>query len=165
MGADQTQMPGITILVIVIFYAAIVAFGIFVYAKIVGKTGCPWPWVFIIFVPIVNIVMLAILAFKEWPVQRELALTRQALEAATGSPFPPGSQLAHYGNYQIGSGMQGYAAQGYSGQAYAGQGFGAGQNFAGQGPADQFSVDSNQQPGQYDPYSPPSSDNPYGPRS
>lgn len=41
-------------------------------------------------VPGLNIVMLCMFAFKEWPVQRELALTRQALQAATGSPYPQG---------------------------------------------------------------------------
>ena len=114
------------------FCTVLIAFGVFLYAKIVARSGYPWPWVFIMLVPIVNFVALCIFALRTWPVERELELTRRALEAATGSPFPPGSQLTSYGNYQIGSGLdgsgpgspQGYGAdQGYGG--YSTQGYGA----------------------------------------
>lgn len=117
--------------IIVSVYLAMIAFMVFVYAKIIGRSGYPWPWVFIMFVPIVNLVMLCIFAFKPWPIQRELELTRQALQAATGSPFPPGSQLPGYGSYQIGSGAAGFGP-GYGGHQGVGSpvGYGSPEGYA-----------------------------------
>ncbi|WP_093181024.1 hypothetical protein [Sanguibacter gelidistatuariae] len=152
---------------------AILALVLIAYGKIITKTGNPWWWTVFGIVPIVNFVLLLVVAFRRWPVQRELELTRRALEAATGSPFPPGSRLMNYGKYPIGSGLQGYGAgqgfgagQGYAGQAYAGQGFGTPQGYAPQGYAgpnyaDQSSMDPIQQRGNF-PQSP--SGNPYDPR-
>ena len=42
------------------------------YVKIISRAGYSGWWVLMMFVPIVNIVMLLIFAFKEWPIQREL---------------------------------------------------------------------------------------------
>ena len=133
--SSSSDMSAGVLMLFIGIYAALAAFGIFVYAKIVARTGYPWPWVFIVFVPIVNFVMLLLLAFKTWPVERELELTRRALEAATGSPFPPGSQLTRYGKYPIGSGLtgQGYgSAQGVGwDQGYGpAQGYGSPQGYA-----------------------------------
>jgi hypothetical protein len=45
---------------------------IIAYIKIISRAGYSGWWVLIILVPIVNIVMLLIFAYKEWPIQREL---------------------------------------------------------------------------------------------
>ena len=42
------------------------------YVKIISKAGYSGWWVLIMFVPIVNIIMLLVFAYKEWPIQREL---------------------------------------------------------------------------------------------
>lgn len=170
--------------IIIAVYLAVIAFGVFIYAKIVARSGYPWPWVFIMFVPIVNLVMLCIFALRPWPVERELELTRRALEAATGSPFPPGSQLPAYGNYQIGSGAasgypQGYEAdQGYGGysapQSYsAPQGYGApsfdapadqGYGATGQAYPTQPTGETGQRQNPYSAFSPEQNDTPEGPK-
>jgi hypothetical protein len=45
---------------------------IIAYVKIITRAGYSGWWVLIILVPIANIVMLLVFAFKEWPIQREL---------------------------------------------------------------------------------------------
>lgn len=142
--------------IIIAVYLAVIAFGVFIYAKIVARSGYPWPWVFIMFVPIVNLVMLCIFALRPWPVERELELTRRALEAATGSPFPPGSQLPAYGNYQIGSG----AASGYPQGYEADQGYGA----TGQAYPTQPTGETGQRQNPYSAFSPEQNDTPEGPK-
>lgn len=83
-----------------LLYIALIVFMFYVYGKIVGRSGYPWTWVFVMLVPIFNIVMLCMFAFKEWPIQRELAQTRQqlhALQAATGQTGQYGGQPMQYG--------------------------------------------------------------------
>lgn len=165
--------------VFAVFYLALVGFGLFLYAKIVSRSGYPWPWIFIMFVPLVNLVMLCIFALRTWPVERELELTRQALEAATGSPFPPGSQLMTYGNYQIGSGLAGYGPgpsqgsgfdQSYgSPQGYGAPSYGApstDQTFGSAGPGypEQPYGDPGQQSNPYSGFSPQRTETPEGPK-
>lgn len=85
---------------LVVLYVAIVIFGLYVYSRIVKKAGYPWPWIFIMFVPVVNIVMFCIFALKEWPIERELARTRAALAVETGSPYPDPTVFG-YSSYPI----------------------------------------------------------------
>ncbi len=46
--------------------------------KITARTGYPGPLGLLYFVPIANIVFLLVLAFSEWPVQRELKTLKEA---------------------------------------------------------------------------------------
>lgn len=162
-ASDDGSFALVSVLIAV--YLAMIAFGVFIYAKIVARSGYPWPWVFIMFVPIVNIVMLCIFALRTWPVERELELTRRALEAATGSPFPPGSQLPAYGRYQIGSGLA-YGAYPQD----AGQGYASGLDYSassyGSAHAEPFSGDPAQQTNPYSGFAPQADDsgNPYAPK-
>src|SRR5690606_1289634 len=84
---DSGSLPGAILGFMILFYLAILAAALWVYARIVAKSGYPWPWIFMMFVPVANIVFLCIFAFKPWPIEQELAATRQALLAATGSPY------------------------------------------------------------------------------
>lgn len=54
------------------FVLIIVAVKILVFCKIFSKTGYSWALGLLMLVPIANIVMLFILAFAEWPIEREL---------------------------------------------------------------------------------------------
>lgn len=87
------QLSAGLILFLIVLYAGIFAVVVWVYSRVVTKAGYPWPYVFFLFVPVANVVMFCLFAFKEWPVERELALTRAALLEATGSPYPSGSRL------------------------------------------------------------------------
>jgi len=51
-----------------------------VYCMIFSKAGYCWALGLLMFLPIINIVMLLILAFGDWPVRRELRLLKQQLE-------------------------------------------------------------------------------------
>lgn len=97
-----------------ILYLALIVAVFWVYGKIVSRSGYSWTWIFAMLVPGLNIVMLCMFAFKEWPIQRELALTRQALQAATGSPYPQGGHPGHAGPY---GGQPPYGTSAYQGQA------------------------------------------------
>ncbi len=75
---------------------------IIAYVKIITKAGYSGWWILILLVPIANIVMLLVFAYKEWPIQRELAELRGwANQIQRGA----GAQ-----------GQQGYGQQGYSQQ-------------------------------------------------
>jgi hypothetical protein len=112
-AATQTSdLPAAALLLIVLFYLAILGLALWVYARIVAKSGHPWPWIFMMFVPIANIVFLCLFAFKPWPIERELAATRAALQAATGSPYPAPQFGGQLGGGQLG----GHVGGSYSGR-------------------------------------------------
>ena len=50
----------------------IVAVKILIFCKIFSRAGYSWALGLLMLVPIANIIMLFVLAFAEWPVQREL---------------------------------------------------------------------------------------------
>ena len=54
-----------------------VAIQILAFCKIFSKTGFSWALGLLMIVPIANIVMLFVLAFAEWPIERELRSYRQ----------------------------------------------------------------------------------------
>lgn len=90
------------------------------YVKIISRAGYSGWWVLVMFVPILNIVMLLIFAFKEWPIQRELAELRgwaaQIQRGSSQGYGQPGSGPQGYG--QPGSGPQGYGQPGSGPQGY-----------------------------------------------
>ncbi|MEP7762762.1 hypothetical protein [Sanguibacter sp. 25GB23B1] len=156
-ATQSSDLPGAALLLIVLFYVAILGLMLWVYARIVAKSGHPWPWIFIMFVPIANIVFLCLFAFKQWPIERELAATRAALQAATGSPYP----VPQFGGGQFGGGQLGgsYSAQpgmydhgGFSGGYNPGSGNGFDQGGFDQGGFDQGGY--RQQPPSGNPYGP-----------
>ena len=55
----------------------IVAVKVLIFCKIFSRAGYSWALGLLILVPIANIVMLFVLAFAEWPIQRELRSYRQ----------------------------------------------------------------------------------------
>jgi len=61
----------------------IVAVKILVFCKIFSKAGYSWALGLLMLVPIANIIMLFVLAFAEWPIQRELRSFRQQNQVAS----------------------------------------------------------------------------------
>jgi len=55
----------------------IVAVKILIFCKIFSKAGYSWALGLLMLVPIANIIMLFVLAFAEWPIERELHSFRQ----------------------------------------------------------------------------------------
>ena len=66
-------------LFVVLVFSAIVSW------RIVGKTGYPGALGLLLLLPIANLVMILILAFSEWPIQRELKALKQAMASRTGN--------------------------------------------------------------------------------
>jgi hypothetical protein len=60
----------------------ITAVKILVFCKICSKTGFSWALGLLMLVPIANIIMLFVLAFAEWPIERELRSFRQQNQVA-----------------------------------------------------------------------------------
>jgi len=61
----------------------IVAVKILVFCKIFSKAGYSWALGLLMLVPIANIIMLFVLAFAEWPIERELRSFRQQNQVAS----------------------------------------------------------------------------------
>ena len=88
-----------------LFAVAIWVVFLIAYVKIISRAGYSGWWVLVMFVPILNIVMLLIFAFKEWPIQRELAELRGwANQIQRGQPGY-GSGSPGYGGGQQGYGQ------------------------------------------------------------
>ena len=51
-----------------------------IYCMIFSKAGYCWALGLLMFVPIANLIMLFILAFGDWPVQKELRMLKQQLQ-------------------------------------------------------------------------------------
>lgn len=70
------------------------------YIKIISKAGYSGWWVLIMFVPIVNIIMFLVFAYKEWPIQRELAELRgwaNQIQRGQSGPGPQNYGPQNYG--------------------------------------------------------------------
>jgi len=92
-ATSPPHLPTGVIVAIVVFYIAFFAFFAWMYVRIVRRAGYSGWWVLMALVPIGNLVMLCLFAFKEWPIQRELTYLR-GYAAATGlrgyAPTPLG---------------------------------------------------------------------------
>ena len=102
--ADQSStMPGFAIFLVLLFYAAIIAFAVYCYVRVARKAGYSGWYAALCFVPIANLVVLLIFVFQEWPIERELrelrALTGRypqqgGYPSAAGYPAPAGGYPA-----------------------------------------------------------------------
>ena len=74
-------MPAFVLMALIIFsilVALIVtAIKILIYCKVFSKAGYSWALGLLMLVPIANIIMPFVLAFGDWPIQKELRSLRQ----------------------------------------------------------------------------------------
>lgn len=68
------------VLVLVAIYAVLLVLMVAVYTAIIRKAGYSGWYVLLMFIPIVNLVMLVVFAFAEWPITRELRAARAVAE-------------------------------------------------------------------------------------
>ena len=64
--------------------AGLVILSIVIWWKIFAKAGYGGPLGLLMLVPVVNLIMILVLAFAEWPVQRELNSLRQQMVRPAG---------------------------------------------------------------------------------
>lgn len=104
-SSSTAQSVGLTI---VGLYLVILILMVWAYVRIIRRAGYSGWWILIGLVPLVNLVMFLVFAFKEWPIQRELAQLRamtgqggyRAGPPAVAGGYPPEG----YGNgFQYGS--------------------------------------------------------------
>lgn len=79
--SDEQMFGLILVMFIGVCVLALIALVVFVWFRILGKTGYS-PWLaFLILVPLGNLALLLVLAFAEWPVTRQLADLRRRLDS------------------------------------------------------------------------------------
>jgi hypothetical protein len=71
-GAAAAGAMGVVFLI----YAVIIALFIIVYWKIASKAGYPGWYALGFLVPCLNLVLIIMFAFTEWPIERELRMLR-----------------------------------------------------------------------------------------
>lgn len=72
-GPDMPPVVVMIVLAFVIFMVLIVTIiKVLLYCKVFSKAGYCWAFGLLVLVPIVSIVMPFILAFGDWPIQKEL---------------------------------------------------------------------------------------------
>jgi hypothetical protein len=75
------------VIAVALFYLAFLVFFVICYAKIIRKAGYSAWWLLILLVPIANLVMVAVFAFAEWPVIKEVNRLRAI--GGLGGPGQP----------------------------------------------------------------------------
>lgn len=90
--------------VMMLFSLAMLAFTIYLYVRVARKAGYPPGYGALMLVPVVNIVVMIMFVFSEWPVEAE----NRALRARTGAvgvgnqwqtPPPAPPRTGHPGQY------------------------------------------------------------------
>ena len=77
-GSEMAPIFGAMVIMFVLLVALIIlAIKILIYCKIFAKAGYCWALGLLMLVPIANIIMLFVLAFADWPIQREMRLLKQ----------------------------------------------------------------------------------------
>jgi hypothetical protein len=82
-GIAFVVMFGIISLIVLV----ITVLTVIIWCKIFSKAGYSWAMGLLMLVPIANLVMMLVLAFSDWPVQRELRLLKQPRPSVQ---VPPG---------------------------------------------------------------------------
>lgn len=104
--ASSTGIPIALGIVLGIVYLAILVVMVWAYVNVISRAGYHGAWILILLVPLVNIVMMLIFCFKEWPATRELKYLRSIV--GIDQNLRPGEGAPHYG-------QPGYGAPAYYG--------------------------------------------------
>lgn len=90
VAASTTRVASGAASVLIVIYLAVLVVSIIAAVKVLNKAGYSGWWVLITFIPLVNLVMLLVFAFSEWPVVREVKMLRAQLSSRPGYGPPPG---------------------------------------------------------------------------
>lgn len=75
---DSAPVIGMIFFLIIMLFALLTSILMVVaYCKICSKTGHNWALGLLMLVPVANVVLPLILAFTDWPIQKELRLLKQ----------------------------------------------------------------------------------------
>jgi hypothetical protein len=104
ISSSSSNVPAALSVVFGIYAVILIGF-VWAYVRIIRRAGYSGWWILIGLVPLVNLVMFLIFAFKEWPIQRELAQLRAVAGQGgyrSGPPAIGGYPPAGYGNLLAG---------------------------------------------------------------
>ena len=80
-GPDVAPVFGMMLVMFMVFIGLFMTIiTAIIYCMIFSKAGYCWALGLLMFVPIANLIMLFILAFGDWPVQKELRMLKQQLQ-------------------------------------------------------------------------------------
>ena len=88
---DNTNVPGAGAALgaffaaYAIFLLIILVISIIIYWRIATKAGYPGAYSLLLLVPIVNLIVIIMFAFTEWPIERDV----KALRGGAGRPMTP----------------------------------------------------------------------------
>jgi len=111
MNIGSSSNATVAISILIVLYVVLLIIFIWAYVRIIRRAGYSGWWVLIGLVPLVNVVMFLVFAFKEWPIQRELAMLRMQLAGRGGGYQQPGYPPPGY-----------YPPSGYGDPPYGGGG-------------------------------------------
>jgi len=78
-GAEMMPVFGVCFILFIFIALAISILKLLVFCKIYSRAGYPWAMGFLMLIPVVDVIMMLILAFSEWPIQKQLKLLQQQL--------------------------------------------------------------------------------------
>lgn len=81
----EPVFAGCFLLFVILIAVAINLVTIIAFCRIYSRAGYPWAMGLLMLIPVVNFIMMLILAFSEWPIQKQLKQLQQQL----GSPSAP----------------------------------------------------------------------------
>src|ERR1700730_13756241 len=100
-NSGSSSAIGVFLIVYLVILWAIVIFSVIVWWKIFSKAGYSGALGLLMFVPIANLIVLCVLAFREWPIHKELnSLRSQPPRSPQYIPtpqFPSSPQYPQYG--------------------------------------------------------------------
>ena len=71
ISGNLAAFPFIIMLIMVPFFLLMMALSIYMYCRVFSKTGYSWAMGLLVLVPFGNIIVLAILAFGNWPILQQ----------------------------------------------------------------------------------------------
>lgn len=83
-NAPAVMFAGIFAMMVFFFVMLLTIVMVWVYCRIFSKAGYSWALGLLMIVPVANLIMPFILAFGDWPIQRELRQLRER----QGGPLP-----------------------------------------------------------------------------
>lgn len=72
-------MEPIATILLVILFLALIAFFVWLYVRILHKAGFSGWWTLLLFIPLVNLIMMWIFAFADWPALKKNSATTPTL--------------------------------------------------------------------------------------
>jgi hypothetical protein len=81
------------LMVFAMFFIGLLLFAAFIAWRITAKTGYPGVLGLLYFVPLANLALLLVLAFSEWPIERENRLLQENTARPAPGSSPPASKI------------------------------------------------------------------------